>query len=114
MSRLTKGMFSSNTDLWATPQAFFDELDREFHFTLDPCANDENHKCDKYFTIEQDGLSQSWGGVQGLLQSPIRQSHRVMGQEMLRGKPQARHAGGHAYPRKNGHVLLSRLHLPQG
>ena len=63
MSRLTKGMFSSNTDLWATPQAFFDELDREFHFTLDPCANDENHKCDKYFTIEQDGLSQSWEGT---------------------------------------------------
>ena len=61
-SRLTSGVFSSTTDLWATPQAFFDELDREFHFTLDPCANDENHKCDKYYTIEQDGLRQDWGG----------------------------------------------------
>ena len=48
-SKLTSGVFSSTTDLWATPQAFFDELNREFHFTLDPCANDENHKCDKYF-----------------------------------------------------------------
>ena len=61
-SKLTSGVFSSTTDLWATPQAFFDELNREFHFTLDPCANDENHKCDKYYTIEQDGLKQDWGG----------------------------------------------------
>ena len=28
-SRLTSGVFSSTTDLWATPQAFFDELDRK-------------------------------------------------------------------------------------
>lgn len=25
-------MFSSKTDVWATPQRFFDELDREFNF----------------------------------------------------------------------------------
>lgn len=61
-SKLTSGVFSSTTDLWATPQAFFDELNSEFHFTLDPCANDENHKCDKYYTIEQDGLKQDGGG----------------------------------------------------
>ena len=61
-SRLTSGVFSSTTDQWATPQAFFDKLNQEFHFTLDPCANDENHKCDMYYTIEQDGLKQDWGG----------------------------------------------------
>lgn len=59
---ITKGMFSSNTDLWATPQDFFDELDKEFHFNLDPCALPGNAKCDKFFTPEQDGLKQSWGG----------------------------------------------------
>lgn len=59
-SRLTAGVFSSTTDEWATPQAFFDELDQEFHFTLDPCANDENHKCPTYYTKEQDGLAQNW------------------------------------------------------
>lgn len=53
-------MFSSKSDNWATPQAFFDALNAEFHFTLDPCADAENHKCEKYFTAEQDGLSQSW------------------------------------------------------
>lgn len=52
--------FSSATDLWSTPQDFFDELDREFGFTLDPCATDDNHKTDKYFTKETDGLAQDW------------------------------------------------------
>ncbi len=55
-------MFSSKTDQWATPQGFFDELDKEFHFTLDPCADAENHKCEKYFTEAEDGLAQDWGG----------------------------------------------------
>lgn len=55
-------MFSSKTDLWSTPQQFFDMLDEEFHFTLDPCSTDENAKCDKHYTIKQDGLKQSWIG----------------------------------------------------
>lgn len=49
-------------DEWTTPQKVFDELDVEFHFDLDPCATDENHKCDTYFTEAQDGLTQDWGG----------------------------------------------------
>lgn len=55
-------MYSSKTDQWATPQEFFDELNSEFHFDLDPCADAENHKCNKYFTKEQNGLLQDWGG----------------------------------------------------
>lgn len=55
-------MFSSKTDQWATPPDFFEELDREFHFDLDPCAGEENHKCARYFTREQNGLLQDWGG----------------------------------------------------
>ena len=55
-------MFSSKNENWETPQDFFDALDNEFHFTLDPCANDENHKVPKYFTKEIDGLSLDWGG----------------------------------------------------
>lgn len=54
--------FSSETDLWATPQDVFDALNAEFHFTLDPCATPENAKCKKYYTREQDGLSQDWTG----------------------------------------------------
>lgn len=58
----TEAMFSSKTDEWATPQDFFDELNREFQFTLDPCADHTNHKCAAYYTKEQDGLAQSWKG----------------------------------------------------
>ena len=52
--------FSSKSNEWTTPQYLFDELDDEFKFTLDPCATDENAKCSKYFTIEDDGLSKDW------------------------------------------------------
>ena len=55
--------FSSKTDLWYTPQDFYDKLDAEFCFELDVCATDDNHKCAKYFTKETDGLSQDWQGV---------------------------------------------------
>ena len=59
---ITKGMFTSNTPEWATPQDFFNNLDAEFHFDLDVCATSENAKCKKYFTKDDDGLSQQWGG----------------------------------------------------
>ena len=52
--------FSSASNEWATPQDFFNKLNEEFNFTLDPCATHENHKCAKYYTQEDDGLAQSW------------------------------------------------------
>lgn len=58
----TELMFSSKTDLWSTPQSFYDNLNKEFNFTLDPCATKDNHKCDKFYTKEDDGLSKSWIG----------------------------------------------------
>ena len=61
-NKINKGMFSSTTDMWATPQDFFDRLDEEFRFDLDPCAVPENAKCEKYFTPEEDGLAQDWTG----------------------------------------------------
>ncbi len=60
---ISSGMFSSATDLWETPQDLFDDLDREFHFTLDACAIAANAKCKNYFSPEQDGLAQEWRGV---------------------------------------------------
>lgn len=52
----------NSKDNWSTPQYFFDLLDKEFRFTLDSCASDFNHKCDKYYTIKEDGLRQNWEG----------------------------------------------------
>ena len=59
----TEVMFSSKTDMWATPQVFFDQLNEEFHFTVDVCAIPENAKCEKFFTPEINGLKQEWEGV---------------------------------------------------
>lgn len=67
----TTGIFSSATDKWETPQDLFDRLNQIFCFNLDACADETNHKCDRYFTEAQDGLSQSWGGVQSMVQSPV-------------------------------------------
>lgn len=59
---MEKAMFSSQRDDWETPQDLFDKLNAEFNFTLDPCASNDNAKCQKYFTQEQDGLKQNWQG----------------------------------------------------
>ena len=56
-------MFSSATDMWATPQNFFDKLDAFFRFELDVCATSENSKCRKYFTETDDGLKKDWFGT---------------------------------------------------
>ena len=55
-------LFSTGKDDWETPQDFFLKMDNEFHFTLDACANDLNHKCSLYFDEETDGLKQDWSG----------------------------------------------------
>ncbi len=53
-------MFSSATNEWYTPLAFFEKLDSEFDFTLDPCCTHENAKCRKHYTLEENGLIQDW------------------------------------------------------
>ena len=59
----TDAMFSSATDMWATPQAFFDKYHAAYKFQTDVCAIPDNAKCSNYFTPEQDGLAQDWTGV---------------------------------------------------
>ena len=59
---MNKGLFSSNSPEWATPQDFFDKLNAEFNFTLDPCATPENAKCKRFFTEKENGLLQPWTG----------------------------------------------------
>jgi len=58
---INAGMFTSSTDMWETPQDFFDELDKEFGFTLDVCAVEENAKCENF--ISSDSLEKEWGGT---------------------------------------------------
>lgn len=60
---ITKGMYTSNSEEWGTPQKFFNRLNEEFNFTLDICASKENAKCPKYYTKEEDALKKEWGGI---------------------------------------------------
>jgi len=53
-------MGSSKIMTWPTPQQWFDYLNLEFGFTLDPCCEHETAKCKKHYTPEEDGLAQSW------------------------------------------------------
>ena len=62
--------FSSKTDEWETPQAFFDELNKEFNFTTDVCATTENAKCFFYYDKEKDGLSQNWDDLRCWMNPP--------------------------------------------
>ena len=55
-------MFSSKKQDWETPQDFYDKLNDEFHFTLDPCCEVETAKCDKFYTPKENGLIQDWQG----------------------------------------------------
>ena len=55
-------LFSSKSDLWETPQEFFDNLNAIYHFETDVCALPENAKCKQFYTPEMDGLKQEWYG----------------------------------------------------
>ncbi|BBR72487.1 MULTISPECIES: DNA N-6-adenine-methyltransferase [Acinetobacter calcoaceticus/baumannii complex] len=57
------GLAENRTDVWSTPQDFFEKLDRVFNFDLDVCALPENAKCERFFTPEIDGLKQEWTGT---------------------------------------------------
>lgn len=75
MNKTTKDvMFSSKSDEWSTPIEIYEKLDLEFHFDLDPCATAGNHKCSKYYTTDQDGLIQNWGGAESFVTHHIQES----------------------------------------
>lgn len=57
----TDALFSSKKMDWATPPEVFDPLNREFSFTLDVCATEENHKCPHFITPEWNALTADWG-----------------------------------------------------
>jgi phage N-6-adenine-methyltransferase len=59
---MTGYMPPSKTDDWATPQEFYDRLNADYKFTLDVAASAENAKAPKFYTAQDDGLSQPWFG----------------------------------------------------
>ena len=55
--------FSSASDDWPTPQDFFDRMNA-LHgpLELDVCASPTNAKCPRFYTRDDDGLTQAWDG----------------------------------------------------
>lgn len=66
----TDVMFSSKTNEWSTPQDFYNQLNKEFKFDLDPCCTHENAKCETHFTELENGLLQNWGGYSVFVNPP--------------------------------------------
>lgn len=99
-------MYSSKTDQWATPDDFFKELDQEFHFNLDPCADEQNHKCEKYFTKEDNGLSKDWGGIACF--AILRMVEQL--QTGLKRHTEKERDCCYADTSENRHKIFSRLH----
>ena len=58
---MDKVLLSTGKDDWGTPQRLYDELNKEFGFTLDACADESNYKCQNYYTTADNGLTASWG-----------------------------------------------------
>ena len=65
-----KGIFSSQSSEWETPQDFYDELNKEFQFLLDPCCTYKNKKCASYYTKNDDGLDRSWSWACAIFMNP--------------------------------------------
>lgn len=55
--------FSSGKDDWETPADLFQSYNRDYNFILDAAANQENHKCARWFGPggeKEDALSVKW------------------------------------------------------
>ena len=87
----SRQVMSSSKDMtWATPQQWFDYLDLEFGFTLDPCCHHETAKCAKHYTPDEDGLAQSWQDERVFMNPPY---GRELGRWMKKAYEEARDNG---------------------
>lgn len=103
-------MYSHKTDLWATPQDFFDALDREYHFDLDVCALPENAKCAEYYTPRDGRAGAGLYGAALLVQPALRPADRAVG-----GKGgQSQGIDGNVASGTDGYQVVSRFNLRQG
>lgn len=50
-----------------TPKDIWNDLSKEFDFTCDMCASDDNHLVDKYYTVENSALDKDWNGEVGYI-----------------------------------------------
>lgn len=107
---INQALFTSKTDLRATPQDFYDKLNEEFGFTLDPCATEENHKCEKYYTKKDDWLKQNRDNEIVYCNPPYWKEikNRVQKWCFARGG-----GGCYAFASKDRYKTIPWIHIPQ-
>ncbi len=50
-----------------TPHYIWEDLKKEFNFTCDMCASNENHLLEKYYTIDNSALDKDWNNEIGYI-----------------------------------------------
>lgn len=102
---MDRALLSTGKDDWETPKDFYEKLDDEFHFTLDPCCTHENAKCKKHYTKDDDGLSRDWSGEIVFCNPPYSKNGNqdAWVKKMLHGIVEAEHNGSGTSSSKNRH-----------
>ena len=63
MMEHNKALFSYKFSEYITPKKLYQEYNKRYHFTLDPCTSDDNPLgTPKFYTQKEDGLKQTWEG----------------------------------------------------
>lgn len=76
MSRFSAMLGPAAKTEWGTPRWLFDAIAKRYGpFDLDVCATVNNAKCPLFYTPEQDGLVQPWGGVRCWMNPPYGRGH---------------------------------------
>jgi phage N-6-adenine-methyltransferase len=64
-------MMGARKDLdYETPRDLFDQLNHEFHFTVDLAASPENALCPKYYSLENSAFGAAWTGESAYCNPP--------------------------------------------
>ena len=72
-----KGKFDSVRQDWETPAELFEAVDKEFHFTLDVAASEENTKTPRFIAEREDAMTRSWGREVCWLNPPYGKGYKL-------------------------------------
>jgi len=75
---MDKILFSSSTAEYGTPSYLFKMLHSIYNFTLDPCSSNSNYKCDKHYTVKENGLAQPWDGEIVFMNPPFSRKEKML------------------------------------
>lgn len=59
---INRGMMSSDHPDWATPPELFELYRDRFDLNFDVCATEDNAKCERFWSPEDDALLRPWDG----------------------------------------------------